>query len=69
MKRLTKKESVSVVDAAKLNIPEGEMTQVWYSINAVFAAAEEIDSLDLDAPQFPLQSGDARKTTHTDTGG
>ena len=69
LNRLTKKEFVSVVDAAKLNIPEGEMTQVWYSLNAVFAAAEEIDFLDLDAPQFPLQSGDARKTTHTDTGG
>lgn len=68
LNRLTKREFVSIVDAAKLNIPEPEMTQVWYSLNAVLAAAEDIDSLELDRPQVTLLSESARKATHTDSG-
>lgn len=69
LNRLTKREFVSIVDAANLNIPEPELTQVWYSLNAVLAAAEDIDSLELDTPQFPLLSENARNTTDADSGG
>ncbi len=56
-----------MVDATELNIAEPEMLQVWYSLNAVLAAAADIDSLHLDTLHFRLQSGNARKATHTDS--
>lgn len=69
MDRLTKRELVSIVDAANLNVPEPALTQVWYSLNAILAAAEDIESLDLDRHQLPNLSGNAGKATHTDSVG